>query len=66
MAQASLLPSGGNVLVSTQANEAGGSAVPARFSFPSGFSSAGKSRLILQFAGPRSLESVSFDIAVVN
>lgn len=66
MAQSSLLPTGGDVLRSSHANETGRAAVPAEFSFPFGFPSAGDYRLILQFAGPKRVETVSFDIAVVN
>ncbi len=66
MAQSSLLPLGGNLLVTSHANETGGAAVPAEFSFPFGFPSAGEYRLILQFAGPKRVETVSFDIAVMN
>lgn len=65
MAQSSLLPLGGNVLVSSHVNETGSAAVPAEFSFPFGFPTAGEYRLVLQFAGTKRVETVSFDIAVV-
>jgi hypothetical protein len=66
MAQANLLPLNGSVLVSPHAKEPGGAAVPAEFSFPFGFPAPGDYRLILQFARPERVETVSFDIAVQN
>lgn len=64
MAQSNLLPLNANVLVSSHAKEAGSAAVPAEFSFPFGFPSPGEYRLILQFARPEKVETVSFDITV--
>ena len=64
MAQSNMLPLNSSVLVSSHEKDNGSVAVPAEFSFPFGFPSSGKYRLILQFARMHRVETVSFDIAV--
>lgn len=66
MSQTNNLRFNNNVLVSSHAKDDGGSASPAEFSFPFGFPSSGPYKLILQFARPNRVETVTFDIAVQN
>ena len=66
IAQTNLLPLNQNVLVSSHTNDASEAAAPAQFSFPFGFPKAGSYRAILQFATPKRVETVFFDIAVAD
>lgn len=66
MAQMNNLRLGNNVLVSSHTSDNGGQRVPAEFGFPFGFPTSGDYRLILQFARPTGVETLSFDVNVKN
>jgi len=66
MAQINNLRLSNNVLVSSHASEGDGQRVPAEFGFPFGFPTSGEYLLILQFARPSGVETLSFDVKVSN